>query len=160
LDRTCPQCGKANIRRSRDGSWYCWKKTDGCGAVYDAGDPTIDNQDVEDFTPSAEDIDTGGYPAGSSQAAAYVAKRKIETGHVGNHVSWKSMAEMAKAFEAIREQVGEVEYHAELERWGWTKFQDIRAALDSRDAAARERSKQNVIECYSHLMAIARKEGR
>lgn len=202
LDRTCPQCGKANIRRSRDGTWYCWKKTDGCGAVYDAGDPAIENQetgrklnsdicdsvntiikiafkrckisttingtsaaefftqDVEDFTPPAEDIDTGGYPAGSSQAAAYVAKRKIETGQVGNHVSWKSMAEMAKAFEAIREQVGEVEYHAELERWGWTKFQDIRAALDSRDAAARERSKQKVIECYSHLAAIARKEGR
>lgn len=70
------------------------------------------------------------------------------------------MAEMAKAFEVIREQAGEVEYRAELERWGWTRFQDIRAALDSKDTETRARAKQKVIECYSHLAAIARKEGR
>ncbi len=202
-ERTCPTCGKDNIRKSRDrDEWYCWRKTGGCGATFDIADAQIATQqtgrkpnpdicdsvntlvkmafkrckvsttingtsaaefftqDVEDFTPPAEEIDTGGFAIGSSQAAAYVAKRKIETGDPAKQVAWKSMAEMAKAFELIREQVGEVEYHAELERWGWTRFQDIRAVLDSRDAAARERAKQKVIECYSHLVAIARKEGR
>ena len=172
-ERVCPQCGKANIRRSRNGGWYCWLKTDGCGASFEEGDERIEGQpvgripnpdiadqvntiikiaekrsgndttinatsaaefftqDVEDFTPPADDIDTGGYPLGSSQAAAYVAKQKIARQDAFSQPAWKTMAEMAKAFEAIRELVGETEYYAELERWGWKRFQDLRADMDS-----------------------------
>jgi ribosomal protein L37AE/L43A len=46
-ERVCPECGKPNIRKSRDGSgWYCWAKTGGCGATFRNGDKTIESQDV------------------------------------------------------------------------------------------------------------------
>jgi ribosomal protein L37AE/L43A len=45
-ERSCPQCGKANIRKSRDGGWFCWLKTDGCGANFAAGDPRIEGQEA------------------------------------------------------------------------------------------------------------------
>lgn len=45
-ERTCPACGKENIRKSKDGSWYCWKKTDGCGATFKAGDQAIEGQET------------------------------------------------------------------------------------------------------------------
>ena len=45
-ERVCPICGKANIRKSRDGGWYCWKKTDGCGSVFPDGDRSIEGQDA------------------------------------------------------------------------------------------------------------------
>jgi hypothetical protein len=39
--RICPVCGKENIRLSKQeaGSYYCWKKTGGCGATFHAGSP-------------------------------------------------------------------------------------------------------------------------
>lgn len=46
MERTCPSCGKANIRKSREEGWYCWKKTDGCGATFAANDPAIVNQET------------------------------------------------------------------------------------------------------------------
>ena len=45
-ERTCPNCGKANIRKSREEGWYCWKKTDGCGATFASNDPAIVNQET------------------------------------------------------------------------------------------------------------------
>jgi ribosomal protein L37AE/L43A len=45
-ERKCPRCGKENIRKSKDGSWYCWQKTGGCGATYRAGDQAIESQTV------------------------------------------------------------------------------------------------------------------
>ena len=45
-ERTCPTCGLANIRKSRDGGWYCWKKTEGCGSVFNDGDPAIEGQET------------------------------------------------------------------------------------------------------------------
>lgn len=45
-ERVCPSCGKANIRKSKQGGWYCWAKTDGCGAQFKAGDPAIEGQEV------------------------------------------------------------------------------------------------------------------
>lgn len=46
-ERVCPNCGKANIRKSKQGGgWYCWQKTDGCGATFKAGDPAIESQEV------------------------------------------------------------------------------------------------------------------
>lgn len=43
-ERMCPQCGKPNIRASKDGGYYCWKKTDGCGATFDENDKRITDQ--------------------------------------------------------------------------------------------------------------------
>jgi hypothetical protein len=45
-ERTCPICGKANIRKSRDGGWYCWQRTDGCGTNFAPGDIRIEGQET------------------------------------------------------------------------------------------------------------------
>lgn len=45
-ERTCPNCGKENIRKSREGGWYCWAKTGGCGATFPAGDQSIESQET------------------------------------------------------------------------------------------------------------------
>jgi hypothetical protein len=47
-DRVCPLCGAAAILKSKfdDGGWFCFKKKDGCGANFTAGDPDIERQQV------------------------------------------------------------------------------------------------------------------
>lgn len=46
-ERKCPNCGRENIRRSKQGDgWYCWQKTGGCGATYPVGSPAIESQEV------------------------------------------------------------------------------------------------------------------
>ena len=194
-ERTCPMCGKANIRKSREGGWYCWRKTEGCGTVFQDGDLTIEGQetgrkrnpdifdavntilkmaykrckisgtinatsaaefftqDVEDFTVT-DDIDTGGHARNTQAAASYVAERKIATGNPHSKAPWKNMGELAKAFQAIREAVGETAWREELERYSWHSFQDLRNAIDNRTPNAKEKA----TECYWHLEAIARKE--
>ncbi|MCZ2077928.1 MAG: hypothetical protein LC130_23355 [Bryobacterales bacterium] len=44
--RTCPNCGKENIRKSKEAGagWYCWQKTGGCGATFKENDPAITGQ--------------------------------------------------------------------------------------------------------------------
>ena len=48
MERTCPNCGKANIRKSKNSGegWYCWAKTEGCGATFRVGDKSIEGQEV------------------------------------------------------------------------------------------------------------------
>lgn len=44
---TCPECGKANLRKSKkDPEWYCWRKTDGCGATFKLNDKRITGQET------------------------------------------------------------------------------------------------------------------
>ena len=45
-ERKCPSCGLENIRKSKEGGWYCWKKTQGCGAEFPDGDKRIESQEV------------------------------------------------------------------------------------------------------------------
>jgi ribosomal protein L37AE/L43A len=195
-ERTCPNCGKANIRKTREGGWYCWRKTEGCGTVFNDGDVAIEGQetgrklnpdifdavntilkmaykrckisgtinatsasefftqDVEDFAVS-DHIDTGGHPVNTRAAAQHVAEQKIAAGnpHSGN-IPFRSTREMADAFKAVREKVGEIAWLGELERYGWRSFQDMRNALDAKAPNVREK----IAECYWHLDAIARKE--
>lgn len=42
----CPQCNKENIRRSKNGGFYCWAKTGGCGANFHHDDAAITGQTV------------------------------------------------------------------------------------------------------------------
>jgi hypothetical protein len=45
--RKCPMCGKETIIRGQEqygGGWLCWKKKDGCGAKFLAGDKAIEDQ--------------------------------------------------------------------------------------------------------------------
>jgi ribosomal protein L37AE/L43A len=56
-ERLCPNCGKANIRKSRDGGWYCWLKTEGCGATFRDGDARVESQEVgRKINPDMADI--------------------------------------------------------------------------------------------------------
>jgi hypothetical protein len=44
-ERTCPGCGKPNLRKSKNTpEWYCWAKTDGCGATFPLDDERISSQ--------------------------------------------------------------------------------------------------------------------
>jgi len=45
--RVCPNCGQ-QVRKSKSdgGGWYCWTKTGGCGATWQAGAPAIEGQQV------------------------------------------------------------------------------------------------------------------
>ena len=118
-------------------------------------------QDVEDFTPPEEvPINTGGYAPGTREAAAFVAGAKFQAGDPSNASPWGSMRDMTKMFEDMRERVGEVAWRAELERYGWNSFKDIRNALDAqtKNAVMRKQVGRKAIECYTHLMAIARKD--
>ena len=46
-ERACPNCGKANIRKSKQGDgFYCWVKTDGCGATFGGTDERITGQQI------------------------------------------------------------------------------------------------------------------
>ena len=45
--RSCPECGVAAIRKSKDKpEWYCWRKIDGCGKTFGINDKTITEQVV------------------------------------------------------------------------------------------------------------------
>ena len=101
-----------------------------------------------------DDIDTGGHPMGTRAAAQYVAEQKIANGNPHSKMPWKNMGELAKAFQAMREKVGEVAWREEFERYGWRSFQDLRNAIDNKSPNAKEKA----TECYWHLDAIARKE--
>jgi hypothetical protein len=101
------------------------------------------------------DIDTGGHPIGTRAAAQHVAEQKIANGNPhGRNIPFRSTREMADAFKAVREKVGEIAWLGELECYGWRSFQDMRYALDAKAPNVRER----LAECYWHLDAIARKE--
>lgn len=46
-DRLCPACGQPAILKSKkDSGWFCWTKKGGCGANFQAGDPSIEQQEV------------------------------------------------------------------------------------------------------------------
>jgi hypothetical protein len=104
--------------------------------------------------PVAAPIDTGGHPPKTRAAAQHVAEQKIANGNVHSSTPWKNMRELAQAFQAIREKVGEVAWREELERYGWRSFQDVRNAIDNKALNAKEKA----VECYRDLDLISRKE--
>ncbi len=112
----------------------------------------------EDFTAPREDppllIDTGGPAVGTVDAAAFVAEQKLRAGTGTVHLPWKNRQEMAARFRTIRERVGEVVYRSELERYGWTRFDDIKNAIECKTPLAESKA----AEVYIHLITLA--EGR
>ena len=99
-------------------------------------------QDVEDFATAPDDpIDTAGNRPGTREAAAFVAQHKIRTGEVQSKgFRWRNMGELKEAFKAMREGVGEVIWREELERWGWSSFNDVRNAIENKSPQAREKT--------------------
>lgn len=46
-ERVCPSCGIAAIFKSKDNKgWYCWVKKEGCGAKFNNGEASIEQQEV------------------------------------------------------------------------------------------------------------------
>ncbi len=44
-NRTCPECGKAALLKSKDKpEWFCWRKKDGCGHTFPLNDARITSQ--------------------------------------------------------------------------------------------------------------------
>jgi hypothetical protein len=84
-------------------------------------------QDVEDADPCGRNLDTGGHPHGTREAQEYVRDRKLEELRPKPVVPveldtagkpWKNFGEMRRAFEQMRERVGETRYLEELEMAG------------------------------------------
>ena len=105
-------------------------------------------------------IDTGGHPVGTRAAAQFVAEQKIASGSPQSQSTWRTMRECEQSFAAQRQEVGEVRFREELDRYGWREFKDIRKALDSKDEAAKLLAKAQAAECYWRLAAIARTEDK
>lgn len=70
------------------------------------------------------------------------------------------MREVGEAFQAVRERVGEAVWREQVERCGWREYQDIRNAMDSRDAATKAMAKEKATDLYWQLDALARQEGK
>lgn len=42
----CPSCNQENVRKSKGSGFYCWQKTDGCGANFPGDDERITSQNI------------------------------------------------------------------------------------------------------------------
>lgn len=85
-ERTCPACGKENIRRSKpkanqqgEPGWYCWDRTGGCGANFAADEPAIVDQ-VVGKVPNPDIADAINTVYKMAQKRAYVAATLSATG--------------------------------------------------------------------------------
>ena len=79
--RTCPNCGKENIRRSKNPGegYYCWRKTDGCGATFPVGDQSIESQ-AEGRIPNEDVPDTWNTVVRICEKRALCAGIRLATG--------------------------------------------------------------------------------
>ena len=108
-------------------------------------------QDVEDADAFGRNIDIGPHVYGTRAAREYVRDRKVEElSRNGNGVPmearpWKNFGEMRRAFERVREQVGEREYFDELQRAGVQN-------------PAQFRTTSQAMECYARLLELASTE--
>lgn len=88
-ERTCPQCGKSNIRKSKpkpgqrgEPGFYCWEKTGGCGATFAADDQEITQQETGK-TPNPDIADVVNTVQKMGQKRAYAAATLTATGLSG-----------------------------------------------------------------------------
>jgi len=84
-------------------------------------------QDMEDAVPAGRDMETSSHPPGTRAGQAHVRDRKVEELQTKPAVPvepdaalkpWTNFGEMRRAFEQIREQVGETRYLEELQLAG------------------------------------------
>ncbi len=109
-------------------------------------------QDVEDADLLARNPDPGAHPAGTRQAQEYVRDRNLEelrpkysAGSVQQDEvvkPWKNFGEMRRAFEQVREQVGETEYLEALALAGVSNPNQFHSA-------------SKALECYWSLARLA-----
>lgn len=75
----CPECGKPAIfTDKKNGSFYCWRKKDGCGATFAANDVRITNQPAGQI-PNPDIYDTVNTILKMAQKRAYVAVTLLAT---------------------------------------------------------------------------------
>lgn len=85
--RLCPECSKPNIRKSNkpprnnpnaEPGFYCWQKTGGCGANFDADDTRITSQS-EQKVENPDLADSYNTVIAIAEKRAYVAAMRIVT---------------------------------------------------------------------------------
>jgi hypothetical protein len=90
---------------------------------------------------AAANIDTGGYPVGTREAAEYVGAQKIAAGSAATPTAPKlTRGTVKKMFDTLREIVGEPDYLMHLEKYG---VRDPGSFKDSGEA----------MKCYQALVA-------
>ena len=107
-------------------------------------------QDVEDSGLSGQNADTGRYAPGIKAAQDFLRDRKPEELHskpsdVGTDPDvkpWTTFGEMRRAFERVREDVGETRYLEEMERAGVQNPSQFRSA-------------SKALKCYRSLTRLA-----
>lgn len=108
-------------------------------------------QDVEDTDAIGRNLDAGPHPVGTREAQEHVRDRKLEelrpkpvvsVGTEGTAKPWKNFGEMRRAFEQMRERVGEVRYLEELELAGVENPGQFPSA-------------GKALECYGRLTRLA-----
>jgi hypothetical protein len=101
-------------------------------------------QDIEDADPAARNIETGSHPANVSEHKPEELRPKpvisVETDAAAK--PWKNFGEMRRAFEQMREQVGETRYLEELQ-------------LASVQTPGQFQSASKALACYWRLARIA-----
>jgi DNA-binding CsgD family transcriptional regulator len=116
------------------------------------------------------EIHTGGHPVGTQAAADYVAQQKIASMNGVNSVNsvngtqatpvtvhnapWKNMGELKQALADKRQEVGEVVWREQLERFGWRSMEDLVRAVDTKDRPARQKALDAAKELYFWLDAL------
>lgn len=138
-ERTCPGCGKPNIRKSKpkpgqrgEPGFYCWEKTGGCGATFEAGDPAIVQQEVGKM-PNPDIADVVNTVQKMGQKRAYVAATLTATGLSGRFT--QDMEDMPSPHQ--REEPKQAA-EAVAER----KIADMKAGASYEQATAAEQQRQ------------------
>lgn len=82
LARSCPQCAKPAIIKSKKGDgWYCLPAKQGCGRAFKAGDPAIEDQAGDQVVEAVWDLDNTIYKIASKRA--FVSAARSSTGVSG-----------------------------------------------------------------------------
>lgn len=97
---------------------------------------------VVQMIQTAVPINTGGHQPGTVAAAQFVAEQKIQSGDTSTSKPWRTFGELKQVFAQLREQVGETDFSAELQRYGWRAVGDIK-------------NPTLATECYHHLQFLA-----
>jgi hypothetical protein len=105
---------------------------------------------VAEIRRQAEQIDTGGHPLGTVEAAAYVAQQKIAAQSASTAMPqkrWATRGQMKRDFLAIREAVGDNAYLEQLEAW---KVRDLDDFFRMPAGTAET--------CYDELLALSQRK--
>jgi hypothetical protein len=100
-------------------------------------------QDVEDSAVCGQNFDSRGKASGAKDAPEELCSKQSAQAEPDTALKpWRTFGEMRRAFERVREQVGETQYLEEMERAGVQNPSQFRSA-------------NKALECYRSLTRLA-----